>query len=81
MGGLPGDPDSRDCLTVLVNEYGWNYVESGPRAHPAGHLLCSHAARDGCRINVASTGQNTAKKIWQKAKRCTHGNAPDRRHW
>jgi len=81
MGGLPGDHDSRDCVRALVSEFGWRWVESGPRSHPAGYLLCSHSSRDGCRINVASTGHNTARKIWQKARRCSHGNAPNRRQW
>lgn len=81
MGGLPDDPDAKKALDALCREFGWEYTETGPRSHPAGFLLCGEHSRDGCRINVASTGQNTAKKMWRKALRCSHGYRPTRRHW
>lgn len=82
MGGLPKDSDAKYCIEALENDFGWTYkMTTGKNSHPAGYLLCPENSRDGCRINVASTGQNTAKKTWRLARKCTHGNAPNRSHW
>jgi hypothetical protein len=82
VGGLPKDSDAKYCIETLVKDFGWTYKETtGRNSHPAGFLLCSENNREGCRINVASTGQNTAKKMWRRAKACTHGDAPNRSHW
>lgn len=82
MGGLPSDGDARKCIQALRSEFGWEYHETkGARAHPAGYLHCKEHSRDGCRINVAGTGKNTAKKIWAAARRCSHKCAPNRAHW
>lgn len=82
MGGLPKGTDAQKCLEVLCSEFGWTYQESkGGRAHPVGKLLCSERSRNGCIINVNGTANNTGKKLWTAAKRCTHGCNPDRTHW
>lgn len=81
MGGLPDDPEAKKAVDVLCREFGWEYRQTGPHSHPAGQLFCAEHSRDGCIINVASTGHNTARKMWQKARRCTHGCAPIYRQW
>lgn len=82
MGGWPKDGDAKKCIDALEREFHWRYeTADGRAAHVAGILYCSEASRDGCRVRVASTGQNTAKKVWQAAGRCAHGCAPTRRHW
>lgn len=82
MGGMPKGSDAKKCVDALCDEFGWTYHPSkGGRAHPAGALYCSEHSTEGCRINVASTGNNTARKVWAAARRCTHGCKPTRNQW
>lgn len=81
MGGLPKDAEAKKALFALRDEFKWTYTEASAHAHPAGTLRCKEKSRMGCQIQVASTGNNTARAIWRIAMRCTHGSAPTRRQW
>lgn len=80
MGGWPNDSEAKKCLHTLEDEFGWSYHFAGPRAHPAGFLVCS-SGELRCRIVVYGTAKNSARAIWKQASKCAHGCAPDRRQW
>lgn len=82
LGGLPKGTDTRKCVAVLVDEFGWTYQESkGGHSHPVGYLMCGERSTDGCRMSVNGTGNNTGRKLWTVARRCTHGYRPTRNKW
>jgi len=79
---LPKGSDAKKCIDALCDEFNWVYEPTlGGSAHAAGILKCGHGERGGCWKAVNGTAQNTAKKVWRFALGCTHGYAPDRRHW
>lgn len=78
MGGWPNDPEAKKCIRVLEKEFRWSYsTDVGNSAHHTGLLMCER----GCLIKVNGTGKNTARALWNLAKKCTHGRAPNRRQW
>lgn len=82
MGGRPNDADANKAIDALVADFGWEYREAeGSKGHVVGSLYCPEHTRAGCRIPVYGTASNTARTIWQSARKCSHGVAPDRKHW
>lgn len=82
MPGLPKDSDAKKVIRVLRREFGWDYIDPpGFSGHVVGTLMCPENTRNGCRLPVYGTGNNTARALWQDANRCTHGASPGRAHW
>jgi hypothetical protein len=82
MGGLPKGSDAKKSVETLCDEFGWVYDPNpSSSSHVAGTLKCSEHSRAGCQIKVYSTGRDTAKAVWNQARKCTHGQAPNRKQW
>lgn len=56
---------------------GWRYQASGKSSHAWGRLLCSLAAREGCKMSIWSTPRNAedhAQQIRARVSACQHCN-------
>lgn len=64
----------REAIEYAVAR-GFRVIKAGPRAHEWGHLYCTEASREGCRIAVFSTPRNAethAKRIRRAVDQCPH---------